>query len=90
MHQTLKILLRLLHRFADGDERGEVDHGFGLVLAHQFGERVRLAQVQLEKSPGRDVVLFPLREVVNYSNVVALIEEQTHSMRANVSGAPGH
>ena len=85
-----EVLPRVLHRLANRDKRREVDHRFGAELLHQLGERGGLQQVDLEQPSRRHVVLIALGQVIDYRDVIALVEEQADGVRADIARSAGY
>jgi hypothetical protein len=84
-----EVARRFFHRFAYGDESGEVNHGLAAAIPHQARERIRILQAHLEQDSGREIVPLPFGEVVHDGYVVALLAQQEDGMRSDISGAAG-
>ena len=63
-----------------------MDHCLAPYLAHQFRQRLGVGDVELVEDLARHIVPIALGEVVDYRDLVPLLQEQAHGMRADVAG----
>ena len=87
---VLIILGRILHRFADIGEGGEVDHGLNAVVpqAPDRAVRVSLRSPTINRSAGT-AARWPMGEIVVNPNIVSARQEQPDGMTADVTGSAG-
>ena len=55
----------------------------------KLGERGGIQDIQLSETAGGNVVAIAFGEVVDHRDIVALVEQQAHGVRADVAGAAG-
>ena len=86
-HIIVKVLVRILHRFADQRVCSKVHHRFRPFRAHQVGQSRFVGQVALDKFRAAvDGVSVPFGQVIENGDVVPSIEQILNANAADIAG----
>ncbi len=64
-----------------------MDDSLRPLFAHELGQGAGIGEIQHIEAAGGHVVPVPLGEIVDHRDIVPLLEQQAHGVRADVSGA---
>ena len=63
-----------------------MNHRLAAHLAHQLRERLGVADIQFVEYLAGHVVPITLEEIVDHRDLVPLLQEEAHGMRADIAG----
>ena len=82
---VLQVPARMPNRFANITQRREVHDRLDFMLTHHGGQLFRVRQIHLiERRITMDGIPMAPREIVDHDNVLPLLHQLPHAMRANV------